>query len=189
MCPCGHDAATAADTATAAASVAAGRPEREQRHGPPRRRPTMSKLKRVHDTAEAYEKAGADTVNALLTPAEAFRREISSGQAGGPPEPIGAQALRAQRPLDDSEEEDVIKTRKLTHSQVERRRRDRINERINALKNLVPTCTGLDNLHKMAILDKVAEHIQFLSKENEMVRRECHQLRLENAQLRTQIKH
>ncbi|OBZ88816.1 Upstream stimulatory factor 2 [Choanephora cucurbitarum] len=52
--------------------------------------------------------------------------------------------------------------RKLSHSAIERRRRERINDKIVQLKELIPSCADRDNLHKMTILQSAIDYIIYL---------------------------
>lgn len=54
------------------------------------------------------------------------------------------------------------KARKVSHSAIERRRRERINDKILQLKQLIPTCAEQDNLHKMSILQSAIDYIAYL---------------------------
>ncbi|KAF9931720.1 hypothetical protein BGZ65_004758 [Modicella reniformis] len=52
--------------------------------------------------------------------------------------------------------------RKVSHSAIERRRRERINDKILQLKHLVPACVDEDHLHKLSILQSTIEYVQYL---------------------------
>lgn len=52
--------------------------------------------------------------------------------------------------------------RKVSHSAIERRRRERINDKIMQLKDLIPSCAERDNLHKMTILQSAIDYISYL---------------------------
>ncbi|RIA83808.1 hypothetical protein C1645_716012 [Glomus cerebriforme] len=52
--------------------------------------------------------------------------------------------------------------RKVSHSAIERRRRERINDKIMQLKELIPSCADQDHLHKLSILQSAIEYIQYL---------------------------
>jgi hypothetical protein len=54
------------------------------------------------------------------------------------------------------------KARKVSHSAIERRRRERINDKIFQLKQLIPSCVEQDNLHKMSILQSAIDYIAYL---------------------------
>ncbi|KAI8094961.1 Myc-type, basic helix-loop-helix domain-containing protein [Gilbertella persicaria] len=54
------------------------------------------------------------------------------------------------------------KARKISHSAIERRRRERINDKIFQLKQLIPSCVEQDNLHKMSILQSAIDYIIYL---------------------------
>ncbi|KAG0012092.1 hypothetical protein BGZ81_001776 [Podila clonocystis] len=56
------------------------------------------------------------------------------------------------------------KMRKVSHSAIERRRRERINDKILQLKHLVPSCVDEDHLHKLSILQSTIEYIQHLKR-------------------------
>ncbi|KAG0007054.1 hypothetical protein BGZ80_005055 [Entomortierella chlamydospora] len=62
--------------------------------------------------------------------------------------------------LIDQETRDLM--RKVSHSAIERRRRERINDKILQLKHLVPACVDEDHLHKLSILQSTIEYIQHL---------------------------
>ncbi|KAJ3021310.1 hypothetical protein HKX48_008786 [Thoreauomyces humboldtii] len=57
--------------------------------------------------------------------------------------------------------------RKVSHSAIERRRRERINDKILQLKDLVPSCTNQENLHKLSILQNAIEYIHALKSQIE----------------------
>ncbi|RCI02476.1 hypothetical protein CU098_010134 [Rhizopus stolonifer] len=52
--------------------------------------------------------------------------------------------------------------RKLSHSAIERRRREKINDKILQLKELIPSCADRDHLHKMTVLQSAIEYIDYL---------------------------
>ncbi|CAG8477354.1 5384_t:CDS:2 [Paraglomus brasilianum] len=52
--------------------------------------------------------------------------------------------------------------RKVSHSAIERRRRERINDKIMQLKDLIPCCADQDHLHKLNILQNAIDYIQYL---------------------------
>ncbi|KAI9340957.1 Myc-type, basic helix-loop-helix domain-containing protein, partial [Pilaira anomala] len=54
------------------------------------------------------------------------------------------------------------KARKVSHSAIERRRRERINDKIMQLKQLIPSCAEQENLHKMSILQSAIDYISYL---------------------------
>jgi hypothetical protein len=54
--------------------------------------------------------------------------------------------------------------RKVSHSAIERRRRERINDKIIQLKDLIPSCADRENLHKMTILQSAIDYITYLKK-------------------------
>ncbi|KAG0211957.1 hypothetical protein BGX28_007039 [Mortierella sp. GBA30] len=60
----------------------------------------------------------------------------------------------------DQETRDLM--RKVSHSAIERRRRERINDKILQLKHLVPACVDEDHLHKLSILQSTIEYIHHL---------------------------
>ncbi|ORX62686.1 HLH-domain-containing protein [Hesseltinella vesiculosa] len=59
--------------------------------------------------------------------------------------------------------------RKVSHSAIERRRRERINDKIMQLKQLIPTCANQDHLHKMSILQSAIEYITYLKQVLEQI--------------------
>jgi hypothetical protein len=50
--------------------------------------------------------------------------------------------------------------RKVSHSVIEKKRRERINYCINQLNLLVPSCQTEDNLQKLAVLEKTVEYVR-----------------------------
>ncbi|CAO3666165.1 unnamed protein product [Rhizopus stolonifer] len=54
--------------------------------------------------------------------------------------------------------------RKISHSAIERRRRERINDKITQLKDLIPSCADGSNLHKMTVLQGAIDYITYLRK-------------------------
>ncbi|KAI0014543.1 hypothetical protein F4780DRAFT_767796 [Xylariomycetidae sp. FL0641] len=54
-----------------------------------------------------------------------------------------------------------LAARRVAHSDIERRRRSKINEEFEKLKSLVPACAGED-MHKLAILQAATEYVQYL---------------------------
>jgi hypothetical protein len=51
--------------------------------------------------------------------------------------------------------------RKVSHSAIEKRRRERFNHRINVLKRLIPACHGpkSEAIHKLDVLERAIEYI------------------------------
>ncbi|KAI9280074.1 Myc-type, basic helix-loop-helix domain-containing protein [Sporodiniella umbellata] len=52
--------------------------------------------------------------------------------------------------------------RKVSHSAIEKRRRERMNEKIVQLKALVPLCAEQENLHKISVLQGAIDYILYL---------------------------
>ncbi|KAJ3203330.1 hypothetical protein HDU67_010245, partial [Dinochytrium kinnereticum] len=52
--------------------------------------------------------------------------------------------------------------RRVSHSRIERRRREKINLRFAQLRRLIPACAQREDLHKLAVLENAIEHILFL---------------------------
>lgn len=52
--------------------------------------------------------------------------------------------------------------RKVSHSAIERRRREKINTKIQQLRQLIPSCADQDHLHKLNILQSAIEYIGYL---------------------------
>ncbi|RKP08979.1 hypothetical protein THASP1DRAFT_23123 [Thamnocephalis sphaerospora] len=55
--------------------------------------------------------------------------------------------------------------RRVSHSAIERRRRERINSKMSQLRRLVPSCRGQDHLHKLSVLQGAIEYIHELRRE------------------------
>ncbi|KAK9729758.1 hypothetical protein K7432_000006 [Basidiobolus ranarum] len=64
------------------------------------------------------------------------------------------------RVSEERQEKEML--RKVSHSAIERRRRERINDKIFQLKTLVPSCANQVNLHKLSILESAIDYIQEL---------------------------
>ncbi|KAJ1344585.1 hypothetical protein BSLG_000108 [Batrachochytrium salamandrivorans] len=58
--------------------------------------------------------------------------------------------------------------RRASHSAIERRRRERINDKIAEMKTMLPTCANKVGLHKLTILEEGVDYILYLK---EQVRR------------------
>lgn len=87
--------------------------------------------------------AAAASVSSSTTTFNQSSPDVSAASSSSSP----SSHQRKQNGANTFESIDKLKTRKLNHSAIERRRRDRINEKINALKHLVPTCS--ESLHKV----------------------------------------
>ncbi|KAH6564870.1 hypothetical protein BASA50_003523 [Batrachochytrium salamandrivorans] len=59
-------------------------------------------------------------------------------------------------------DEALDKQRKATHSAIERRRRERINDKIAQLKTLLPSCANKSGLHKLTIIEEGIHYIRQL---------------------------
>ncbi|KAI7902445.1 Myc-type, basic helix-loop-helix domain-containing protein [Cokeromyces recurvatus] len=51
------------------------------------------------------------------------------------------------------------RARKISHSAIERRRRERMNDKISRLKELIPSCVEQENIHKMTVLQSAIDYI------------------------------
>ncbi|TPX46811.1 hypothetical protein SeLEV6574_g03013 [Synchytrium endobioticum] len=71
--------------------------------------------------------------------------------------PTGASSASNIKPT--STAADVANKRKISHSAIEKRRRERINTKIMQLKSLVPQCQKQDNVHKLDILQGAIDYI------------------------------
>ncbi|KAI8822152.1 uncharacterized protein EV422DRAFT_505648 [Fimicolochytrium jonesii] len=52
--------------------------------------------------------------------------------------------------------------RRVTHSAVEKRRREKLRERLEVLRSVVPSCSTQANLHKINVLDSAIEYICYM---------------------------
>ncbi|OZJ04062.1 hypothetical protein BZG36_04651 [Bifiguratus adelaidae] len=52
--------------------------------------------------------------------------------------------------------------RKVSHSAIERRRREKMNDKITQLKQLIPGCIEQEHLHKLDVLQYAIEYIKYL---------------------------
>ncbi|CAG8716415.1 10880_t:CDS:1, partial [Ambispora leptoticha] len=77
-----------------------------------------------------------------------------------PPRPHHNQLVPTDEPLSLAEKRELA--RKIAHSAIERRRRERINDKIVQLQKLVPSCAEQPQIHKMAILQGAIDYICYL---------------------------
>ncbi|CAG8522931.1 724_t:CDS:1 [Acaulospora colombiana] len=70
------------------------------------------------------------------------------------------RSASSDKPLTTADQRELA--RKVSHSAIERRRRERINDKILQLKELIPSCADQDHLHKLSILQSAIEYIQYL---------------------------
>ncbi|KAI1298582.1 hypothetical protein EDD11_006773 [Mortierella claussenii] len=89
----------------------------------------------------------------------AFTRNSESQSKTGGATSTKRRASSSTKPVDQETREMM---RKVSHSAIERRRRERINDKILQLKHLVPACIDEDHLHKLSILQSTIEYIQYL---------------------------
>ncbi|KAF0487848.1 HLH-domain-containing protein [Gigaspora margarita] len=68
--------------------------------------------------------------------------------------------LSPDKPLTTADQRELA--RKVSHSAIERRRRERINDKIMQLKELIPSCADQDHLNKLCILQSSIEYIEYL---------------------------
>ncbi|KAL7319244.1 Upstream stimulatory factor 1 [Mucor circinelloides] len=85
------------------------------------------------------------------------QNSISSSPGLGPSNAVVMNTTNTATTADQRE-----KARKVSHSAIERRRRERINDKILQLKQLIPSCVEQDNLHKMSILQSAIDYISYL---------------------------
>ncbi|KAI7880753.1 HLH-domain-containing protein [Lichtheimia hyalospora FSU 10163] len=76
-----------------------------------------------------------------------------------PPPPTVLHTSPASRPSTADERE---LARKVSHSAIERRRRERINDKIIQLRQLIPSCADQEHLNKMTILQSAIDYITHL---------------------------
>ncbi|KAG9285221.1 hypothetical protein G9A89_002117, partial [Geosiphon pyriformis] len=69
-------------------------------------------------------------------------------------------SIPADRPLSLAEKRELA--RKVSHSAIERRRRERINDKIIQLQQLVPSCANQPQIHKLTILQGAIDYIGYL---------------------------
>lgn len=85
-------------------------------------------------------------------------------QAGSEPKKESKRKRAIKSPLETATRQ---KARKIAHSDIERRRRIKINEQFEILKSLVPACSiasanGENGLHKLVILQETVAFIKYL---------------------------
>lgn len=76
--------------------------------------------------------------------------------------PISPPTLRGKQPEALSTADQREQARKLSHSAIERRRRERINDKIVQLRQLIPSCADQEHLHKMTVLQSAIDYITYL---------------------------
>lgn len=67
---------------------------------------------------------------------------------------------QSSKPVGVSNDKEVL--RKVSHSAIERKRRERINDRILILRRMVPKCSEHANIHKLTVLEYTIEYIRYL---------------------------
>nr|CAG8569784.1 1565_t:CDS:2 [Entrophospora candida] len=72
------------------------------------------------------------------------------------------QNLINNSPIMQSDQREMA--RKASHSQIERRRRERINDKIMQLRELIPGCSEQENMHKLSVLQNAIEYIESIKK-------------------------
>ncbi|KAK4509243.1 acidPPc domain-containing protein [Mucor velutinosus] len=80
------------------------------------------------------------------------------------PVPLGIRHNSMSSTTSNSTADQREQARKVSHSAIERRRRERINDKILQLKDLIPSCSDRENLHKMTILQSAIDYITYLKK-------------------------
>ncbi|KAL9547134.1 hypothetical protein MBANPS3_006315 [Mucor bainieri] len=91
----------------------------------------------------------------------------AAGAANAPPlspVPFGVRHNSVSSTTSNSTADQREQARKVSHSAIERRRRERINDKILQLKDLIPSCADRENLHKMTILQSAIDYITYLKK-------------------------
>jgi hypothetical protein len=78
--------------------------------------------------------------------------------------PMGVSVRQNSLTSTTSTADEREQARKVSHSAIERRRRERINDKILQLRDLIPACSERDNLHKMTILQSAIDYIVYLKK-------------------------
>ncbi|KAF9366935.1 hypothetical protein BGX34_000056 [Mortierella sp. NVP85] len=116
----------------------------------------------VTTSSSSSSKAEAATPSTLLSlkPSRSQARKSASGSGSGSTATATRRRGSSNAKLVDQETRDLM--RKVSHSAIERRRRERINDKILQLKHLVPACVDEDHLHKLSILQSTIEYIQHL---------------------------
>ncbi|KAG9061465.1 hypothetical protein KI688_007459 [Linnemannia hyalina] len=110
---------------------------------PSRSQGRKSSASSTSSTSAAATAMASSVSSSTTTPSSSSRRRASSNSR-----------------VVDQETRDLM--RKVSHSAIERRRRERINDKILQLKHLVPACIDEDHLHKLSILQSTIEYIQHL---------------------------
>ncbi|GAN01579.1 hypothetical protein MAM1_0009c01012 [Mucor ambiguus] len=92
---------------------------------------------------------------------------VAAAAANAPPlspVPFGNRHNSVSSTTSSSTADQREQARKVSHSAIERRRRERINDKILQLKDLIPSCSDRENLHKMTILQSAIDYITYLKK-------------------------
>ncbi|KAI8915437.1 hypothetical protein DFJ77DRAFT_462685 [Powellomyces hirtus] len=94
-------------------------------------------------------------------------RRRSSAQSYSPSSAASRRPSRADMSDEDGDgapSEKNSSLRRVAHSVVEKRRRERIRDKIEVLRSLVPTCNMQPNLHKLNVLEHTIDYIHFMRK-------------------------
>ncbi|CAJ0927219.1 14040_t:CDS:2 [Entrophospora sp. SA101] len=94
------------------------------------------------------------------------------------------QNLINNSPIMQSDQREMA--RKASHSQIERRRRERINDKIMQLRELIPGCSEQENMHKLSVLQNAIEYIEYLQAIVFEYRQRENSSRVEDASLKEQ---
>ncbi|KAF9961149.1 hypothetical protein BGZ72_004653 [Mortierella alpina] len=100
----------------------------------------------------------------MMLPPQTAPSMTSTRQSGSQPKSTSGISPKRRSSSNSKavDQETREKLRKVSHSAIERRRRERINDKILQLKYLVPACVDEDHLHKLSILQSTIEYIQYL---------------------------
>uniref|UniRef100_A0A0E0JC94 BHLH domain-containing protein n=1 Tax=Oryza nivara TaxID=4536 RepID=A0A0E0JC94_ORYNI len=132
--------------------------------------------RRAHDTATV----ASSSMRSRSCTAKAEPRDVAAAAGGGKRKQRGAAAMESGSPSEDVEFESAAATcspaQKTTtakrrraaevHNLSERRRRDRINEKMKALQELIPHCNKTD---KASMLDEAIEYLKSLQLQLQMM--------------------
>ncbi|KAI9203312.1 uncharacterized protein BJ171DRAFT_624338 [Polychytrium aggregatum] len=79
-----------------------------------------------------------------------------------PTSPSPTVRSRSGRPGSSAAALDRESRRKITHTAIEKKRRERINQKILELRTLVPSCASQESIQKVSVLEKTVEYIRDL---------------------------
>ncbi|KAF2276222.1 uncharacterized protein EI97DRAFT_501486 [Westerdykella ornata] len=101
----------------------------------------------------------------------------------GPKGSNGSPRTGTKRKHDGTTAQSRLVSRKTSHREIEKKRRGRINNLLDQMKDMIPTCRGPKGvgMHKEAVLEACIKEMTYLKQVNEHLKRDLRSLRASNA--------